>query len=268
MLTELAEQTNQHRSHTANLHVHAGSVRNQAYHTQTGFVLRRFNLDKTKEEYDAELERMNATMSAENQALQHDNKQLNALIKDYETTLDNVMTQFRHRAHEVQQQELSLVREYETKIIARETEQQTQQLEASTAFSSSLSRLSNHLRLTMRSLNGEDVTELPPSAAEDYEADEWDAVAAADWALERECELARLEKENEVLRRLLGQPVEDGRPSVDERQSIGPAAGTGMGPGEDGRQSVLPATRGQRALGGPKGTVGPFGTYKKMRGIS
>jgi len=35
---------------------------------------------------------------AENQALQHDNKQLNALIKEYETTLETVMGLFRQRA--------------------------------------------------------------------------------------------------------------------------------------------------------------------------
>jgi hypothetical protein len=50
------------------------------------------------EEYDAELERMNAAMIAENLALQHDNKQLNTLIKEYETTLETVMSLFRQRA--------------------------------------------------------------------------------------------------------------------------------------------------------------------------
>jgi hypothetical protein len=50
------------------------------------------------EDYDAELERMNTAMMAENQALQHDNKQLNTLIKEYETTLETVMSLFRQRA--------------------------------------------------------------------------------------------------------------------------------------------------------------------------
>ncbi|KAG6843098.1 hypothetical protein H0H93_002259 [Arthromyces matolae] len=44
------------------------------------------------EEYEAELDRMNNSMLAENQALQRDNKQLNALIKDYEQTLDSLMS--------------------------------------------------------------------------------------------------------------------------------------------------------------------------------
>ena len=41
---------------------------------------------------------MNTVMAADNQALLHDNKQLNGLIKEYETTLENVMNQFRNRA--------------------------------------------------------------------------------------------------------------------------------------------------------------------------
>lgn len=35
---------------------------------------------------------MNAAMSQENRSLQHDNKQLNALIKEYEQTLESLMS--------------------------------------------------------------------------------------------------------------------------------------------------------------------------------
>ena len=61
--------------------------------TQTGFVLRRFNANLPKEAYESEIERMNSTMTAENQSLQHDNKQLNTLIKEYEQTLDTLMSE-------------------------------------------------------------------------------------------------------------------------------------------------------------------------------
>lgn len=50
------------------------------------------------EEYNAALEKMNAQMSAENTALANDNKQLGTLVKEYEQTLENVMTAFRVRA--------------------------------------------------------------------------------------------------------------------------------------------------------------------------
>ena len=55
-------------------------------------------MHRNTDEYNAELERMNMQMSAENLALQNDNKQLNALIKEYEQTLENLMTTFRNRA--------------------------------------------------------------------------------------------------------------------------------------------------------------------------
>jgi hypothetical protein len=41
---------------------------------------------------------MNTAMSAENQSLQYDNKQLNALIKEYEQTLETLMSTFRNQA--------------------------------------------------------------------------------------------------------------------------------------------------------------------------
>ena len=44
------------------------------------------------EDYYAELERMNAAIMTENQTLQHDNKQLGVLIKEYEQTLESVMS--------------------------------------------------------------------------------------------------------------------------------------------------------------------------------
>lgn len=48
--------------------------------------------------YDAELEHMSTSLAAENQTLQHDNKQLGALIREYEQTLESVMSAFRRRA--------------------------------------------------------------------------------------------------------------------------------------------------------------------------
>lgn len=41
---------------------------------------------------------MTNAIATENQALQYDNKQLNLLIKEYEQTLETLMTTFRKRA--------------------------------------------------------------------------------------------------------------------------------------------------------------------------
>ncbi|KAF8964184.1 hypothetical protein BDZ97DRAFT_915522 [Flammula alnicola] len=204
VITELGEQLSQNRSMSVSLYGLAGKIKNQAINSQTGFVLRRFNMDKTKEEYEAELERMNAAMTLENQGLQHDNKQLNALIKEYEQTLETLMSTFRNRAQDVQERELSLIREYEAKLLAREEENAHKDLDASTAVSHSLVRLSHLLRQILRSQNGEDAEE-PVTRTDDEENREpWTSGAASDYALERDIELARLEKENEELRRLMG----------------------------------------------------------------
>ena len=230
---------------------------------------------------------MNTVMAADNQALLHDNKQLNALIKEYETTLENVMNQFRNRAvrvscltpplfalrscacltdasstqHEVQEQELSLVREYETRLIARETEEHAQRLAASSAYSESLTRMSRMLRKQLRALGGEDVTEVPAGAQDAYRPEEWDALAAADWALERESELARLEKENALLRRLMGdESLNDDGPANERPVPLTV---------EEVRQRLVFPTRDKSVkLGGAKGTVGPFATYKRMRALA
>jgi len=56
------------------------------------------HISHSTEDYDSELDRMTNAITAENQALQYDNKQLNLLIKEYEQTLETLMTTFRKRA--------------------------------------------------------------------------------------------------------------------------------------------------------------------------
>lgn len=105
---------------------------------------------------------------------------------------------------DVQERELSLIREYEAKLLAREEENSKKDLGTSTAISHSLVRLSYLLRQVLRSQNGED-TESPVTRMEDDENREpWTMSAASDYALERDIELARLEKENEELRKIIG----------------------------------------------------------------
>ncbi|EPQ51015.1 hypothetical protein GLOTRDRAFT_112528 [Gloeophyllum trabeum ATCC 11539] len=268
LISELSDQLAQNRDTAMQLHAQLGNVKTQAVNSQTGFVLRRFNMDKSKEAYEAELERMNAAMAADNQALAYDNKQLNSLIKEYEQTLDSVMSTFRNRANEVQEHELALIKEYEAQLIARETEDLERELAASTAFSEALSRISNLLRLVTRQMNGEDPALMPPDYERDRitggelhhptldgEPDEEPASleqAVADWALDRETELARLEKENEELRRLAGL-----LPDAPVRPAMHDSEGSNF-------LSSFPRLQ-KNMLGGAPGTVGPYGTYKKPR---
>lgn len=189
----------------------------------------------------------------------------------------------------MQQRELALAREYETKILIRETEELAQALAASSSMSTSLGRLGTLLRTVMRVLTGEDA-ESPPflealAAASESEndasssstipsirtitasheinsleacegpidADKDKQLAAAEWSLERECELARLEQENEHLRRLLAEHV--GVSSTTSTSSLPEF------PKLSGIPKVAARTH-QSQLGGRE--VGPFGIFKKL----
>ena len=152
----------------------------------------------------------------------------------------------------VQERELSLIRDYETKLLARQEEDAAHDLSSSTAVSESLGRISNLLRQFLRTLGGEDIH----GGDEDEDRDPWDSVSAAEYALEREIELARLEKENEELQRMMGLvAAHPRRTNSDTRPTFEPPPRSGMG------QRVSSISR----LGGASGVVGPFGTYKRMR---
>ncbi|KIJ64499.1 hypothetical protein HYDPIDRAFT_111826 [Hydnomerulius pinastri MD-312] len=267
LIAELSEQLAQNRTLSISLHASAGTVKTQATHSQSGFVLRRFNLDKPQEVYDAELERMNASLATENQGLQHDNKQLGALIREYEQTLESVMSTFRKRARDVQEHELALIRDYESKLLAKESESLLRALSVTTVESTSLGRISTTLRSLMRVLNGEEPfstsasSPSPESSSSPAEEFDFGEREEEDWALERECELARLERENAILRRLFGLEVRE--PEYGERTGNANSSMT------DQRSSVPRPTGGvpqKKMLGGAPGTVGPYGTYKRSAG--
>jgi len=223
-------------------------------------------MDKSQEDYDTELDRMTNAITAENQALQYDNKQLNLLIKEYEQTLETLMTTFRKRAHEIQEQELELIRKYEAALLAKEAEELTEDLDTNMAFSSSISTLGKNLRRALRALDGEDA----PESGD--ERDDMAMLAASEWALDRECELARLEKENFELRRMLGLEVEVEQTSISlsSLSTTGSACEqTGQGQrsqiGDGAKPLTGPGKGPQKILGGTPGSVGPFGTFKRMR---
>ncbi|KAG9315836.1 hypothetical protein JVU11DRAFT_3485 [Chiua virens] len=197
-IQELSEQVAQNRSLSVSLHNSTGVVKTQAAHSKAGFVLRRFNLDKSQEVYDAELEHMNTSLTAENQM----------------SALRQQATGCPHQRRDVQEHELALIREYEARLLTKESENLLRALSSTTAESISLGRVSSTLRSLLRVLNGEDVplptNQNPPSESNNPSPDGFDFEKVGDdWALERECELSRLERENAVLRRLLGLEVRE-----------------------------------------------------------
>ena len=119
-----------------------------------------------------------------------------------------------------QQHELTLTRHYEALLLSRDTQNLDDGLITNTILSESLQRLAFYLRGLLKSMVGEN--------SENFDTD-WSGFGSAnveelytllealdersgymgvegnqDWALERECEISRLEKENEELRELLG----------------------------------------------------------------
>ncbi|GAA5910551.1 hypothetical protein JCM6882_008554 [Rhodosporidiobolus microsporus] len=168
LLTELSGQLSQNRQQTEELHRRADELKAQAVHTQTGFTLRRFNLDVSQEEFDSELEKMNVSLVLENQTLQQENRQLTSLLKDYEGTLEAVMGKFRAHAHATQQHHLDLIRHYESLLLSMPvtippppegaTDPSNPEAPALDPLhlQLSLSHLASLLRKALRAMNGED----------------------------------------------------------------------------------------------------------------
>jgi len=138
------------------------------------------------------------------------------------------------------------------------------------AFSSSISTLGKNLRKALRALDGEDAPE------NGDERDDMGSPTASEWALDRECELARLEKENTELRRMLGLEVEVEQTSISlSNLSAAGSASDQSGQGQrsqigEGAKPLTTTLTGagkgpQKILGGTPGSVGPFGTFKRMR---
>ncbi|TDL17834.1 hypothetical protein BD410DRAFT_793870 [Rickenella mellea] len=222
VISELSDQIHRTRTLATLLVSKSASIKSQAVHSTTGFVLRRFNVHLSQDEYNVELEKMNSSLATENHSLQHDNKQLNTLLKEYEQTLETVMSAFRGRALDVQLRELSIARHYEAQLLARESRSMEDQLSANSALSVIVARVSQRLRKVIRSMNGETPSSGTTPASllltdvdggdfsvggaggGEREPEVWGATEDSDWALERECELERLAKENEELRRMIG----------------------------------------------------------------
>ena len=170
----------------------------------------------------------------------------------------------------MQEHELTLIREYEARLLAKESENLRRILSSTITESISLGRISTALRSLFRVVNGEDVPS-PPSASPPPEADgsrsgefDFGEKGEDDWALERECELSRLERENAVLRRLLGLDVHE-----PEYLASGRIGSGGVNSADQQRPSIPRQTEGtvqKKMLGGAPGTVGPYGTYKRSTG--
>jgi hypothetical protein len=116
--------------------------------------------------------------------------------------------------------ELSVARDYEELLASRDGAIANHRLMVNSTITHSLARISDLLRKTVRASNGEteqsEEPQMPKDTARGYRPTSREP--KNDFALERECELARLEKENEELRRLLGFGTGESNEDSVERQ--------------------------------------------------
>lgn len=95
LVADLTSQLTLNRQHLADVQAQVEVLKGRALHNQTGFALRRFNVDLSKEKFESELERLNAHLAQENNELKWENRMNDRLIKEYEQCLEIVMKKFR-----------------------------------------------------------------------------------------------------------------------------------------------------------------------------
>lgn len=155
LVTELSSQLSSNQTLCQSLQAQADELKGQALHSGTGYTLRRFNLDISKEKFESDLERINAQLVLENQALAHDNKQSNLLLREYEGILETIMAKFRSFSHATQQHTLALTQHYESLLANHAHDSERAELRANTALSEHLVHLGSLVRTALREIDGE-----------------------------------------------------------------------------------------------------------------
>ncbi|KAL4251499.1 hypothetical protein ABKN59_005095 [Abortiporus biennis] len=221
LLHEIAEQNAHNAKMTSDLLGYSGALKTQAVEATSNFSLRRMNVDISKETFESELERTNAQVIIENHSLLYENRELSMLLKEYEQTMENIMSKFRRHAVAAQQHELTLTRHYEQLLQSRENIILQTDLSANPSVALSLDRLSHNLRALIHSMAGafpeDNQQNSETSTSNENNSDNQQQQPRSDeelldellsdqndWAHEREEEIDRLTKENEELRKLLG----------------------------------------------------------------
>ncbi|KAI0830790.1 hypothetical protein BC628DRAFT_902914 [Trametes gibbosa] len=227
ILHELSEQNALNQKMASTLASQAHSLKSEAKTLASGISLRRVNTDISKETFESELERQNAHIIIENHTLLQENKQLSALLEEYEQTMETVMSKFRAHSSAAQQHELALTRHYEILMQSLDASLAQTDLSHDTSTTISLHRLAHNLGALLDSLNGEAsdapaapaasaAASSPPQSQSQPQPHPPPAASPSppptlaaflprdDWAHEREVEIARLAAENEALRRTLG----------------------------------------------------------------
>lgn len=189
LVLELSAQLTSNKKAMDVLRSQVEALQGRAVHEKTGVALRRFNVELSEEAFVTQLERLNAQLVHENTALSYESKQLGALLREYETTLETLMGKFRQLSYAAQQHGLDLSEHYEARLAAMKQERDSHAVREGQVVDEVCARVGGLVRDAMSALEGERGTD---------ELDE---------ATELEC----LRHENEMLRHLLGlhdEPVD------------------------------------------------------------
>jgi hypothetical protein len=155
LVSELSSQLSANQQLCQSLQAQADELKGHALHSGTGYTLRRFNLDISKEKFESDLEKINASLVMENHTLAHENKQVNVLLREYEQTLEQIMTKFRSFSHATQQHTLALTSHYETLLANNVYDVASAELSINTSFSEHLTKLGGLVRQALRETDGE-----------------------------------------------------------------------------------------------------------------
>ncbi|KAI0323096.1 hypothetical protein OF83DRAFT_13352 [Amylostereum chailletii] len=159
ILSDISDQLSYNSKFAASLISQAEKLKSEAAELNTGFSLRRFNVDLSKETLESELERASAQIIIENHTLTQENKQLSGLLKEYEQTMETIMKKFHSHSAAAEQHEISLTRHYET-LLAQEPAN-IPSPSSNPVMVQSVHRLARSIRAVMLAMEGGDPEQLP-----------------------------------------------------------------------------------------------------------
>ncbi|ETW86807.1 hypothetical protein HETIRDRAFT_306225, partial [Heterobasidion irregulare TC 32-1] len=207
VLDEISDRLLANHKQASALLAQARGLKAESADLHSTFNLRRFNVDLSKETIESELERTNARTIIENHTLTQENRQLSMLLKEYEQTMETVMSKYRSHALAAQQHELTLTRHYDA-LLAHESH-----FVIDPNLGPSIRRLERGLRALQLSIAGKDpahfhldsaASPAPATEPRAEPSDEDEGDEPFDWTIARELEIARLDAENTRLRAVLG----------------------------------------------------------------
>ncbi|KAH9065889.1 hypothetical protein EDB87DRAFT_1554865, partial [Lactarius vividus] len=154
IISDISDQLAHNQKFASSLLSQAESLKVRPPHlSRSESTLRRFNVDISKEALESELERTNAQIIIENHTLQQENKQLGLLLKEYEQTVETIMTKFRSHTVAAQQHQASLT-EYYDLLLAHEPPPPAEPAN-NPALNIALHRLNRALQAALHSIGGD-----------------------------------------------------------------------------------------------------------------